>query len=158
MRQILITSVIGILAVSSSFAAAPARVDSLFICTGGSARTYHTDRSCTGLVKCGGKIVSLPAYIIVKKKRLCRKCEAAADSYVIPALRKSDKAVGPSRSTGGHSDRPLRPAAIPGPGASGGAAGRDAARNSWPRRQETVDAHGRRKAGPDEGPIQPEPQ
>ena len=92
MRIVLVASFLSLLVASSSFAASPARVDSLFICTGGSARTYHTDRSCPGLVKCGGKIVSLPAYIIVKKKRLCRKCEAAADSYVIPALRKSDDA------------------------------------------------------------------
>lgn len=93
MRNILVASFLSLLAASSSFAASPARVDSLFICTGGTARTYHTDRSCTGLVKCGGKIVALPAYIIVKKKRLCKKCEVAADSHVVSALRKPDKAT-----------------------------------------------------------------
>ena len=92
MGKLLVASFLSLLAASSSFAESPARVDSLFICTGRSARTYHTDRSCTGLVKCHGKFVSLPAYIIVKKKRLCRKCEAAADSYVVPALQKSDNA------------------------------------------------------------------
>ena len=92
MGKLLVASFLSLLAASSSVAASPARVDSLFICTSGSARTYHTDRSCTGLVKCGGKIVALPAYIIVKKKRLCKKCEASADSYVVPALQKSGKA------------------------------------------------------------------
>lgn len=92
MGKILVASFLSVLASFSSLAVKPAAVDSVFICTGSSARTYHTDRSCKGLVKCGGKVVSLPASVVLKKKRLCKKCEAQSEDLVVPAMQKSGKA------------------------------------------------------------------
>lgn len=91
MRKILVAFFLSLLTATSAYARELAPFDTVFICTGSSAHTYHTNRSCEGLVRCGGKIIPLPASIISQKRRLCKKCEASYYYEMIPVFHKHEK-------------------------------------------------------------------
>lgn len=113
MVKLLVTTFLSILASFSTFAGKPTAIDSVFICTGSSAHTYHTDRSCRGLVKCGGKIVSLPASVKLKKRRICKICNAKSEAFVIPAKHKSGKAKPKAKTTKATRKKELDPLSRP---------------------------------------------